>query len=221
MGKHGPCERVKYNGRSFCRYPESPRTELRNYHYNSALRKRLHQVVWEHHNGPIPEGHHVHHKDENTLNNDPGNLECLPRAVHLAGHMDAERHEQCRGYIKKAQAAAPAWHRSEAGREWHRQHGRDAWADRKPVERVCDHCGSKYETLSHDDGNRFCGNNCKSAWRRKAGLDNVEKPCVQCGTAFTANKYSKQITCSRICGGLYRRGKPRARSVRSDCGRVA
>jgi hypothetical protein len=221
MGKHGPCDRVEYNGRSFCRYPESPRAELRNYYYNSSLRKRLHQVVWEHHNGPIPEGHHVHHKDENTLNNAPANLECLPGAAHLARHMDAERRTGLRENIKKAIAAAPAWHRSDAGREWHKQHGRDVWADRKPVDRVCEQCGNKYETLSRDEGNRFCGNNCKSAWRRAARLDHVERNCAHCGGTFTASKYAKTITCSRVCGGLYRRGKPRARSVRSDSRRTA
>lgn len=25
--------------------------------------RRLHRAVWEHHNGKIPNGYHVHHKD--------------------------------------------------------------------------------------------------------------------------------------------------------------
>lgn len=37
----------------------------------------LHQVVWEHHNGPVPDGTVVRHKDVDTAHNDIDNLECL------------------------------------------------------------------------------------------------------------------------------------------------
>jgi len=44
------------------------------------------QVVWETQNGPIPFGAVVHHRDENTLNDDAANLELLSKAKHLATH---------------------------------------------------------------------------------------------------------------------------------------
>ena len=39
--------------------------------------RRLHRAVWEHHNGKIPNGYHVHHKDGDRNNNDISNLELL------------------------------------------------------------------------------------------------------------------------------------------------
>lgn len=43
-------------------------------------------VVWEKHNGPVPKGVVIHHKDRDTLNDDIDNLEALSRADHLATH---------------------------------------------------------------------------------------------------------------------------------------
>ena len=45
-------------------------------------RNLLHRDVWEHHNGSIPDGWDIHHKDEDRENNKIGNLECLPKAEH-------------------------------------------------------------------------------------------------------------------------------------------
>jgi len=43
-------------------------------------------VVWENTHGPIPPGSVIHHRDQNTLNDDLGNLQCLSRKEHLAVH---------------------------------------------------------------------------------------------------------------------------------------
>jgi len=45
-------------------------------------REYLHRNVWKDHNGPIPDGHDIHHKDENKLNNNIGNLEILTTKEH-------------------------------------------------------------------------------------------------------------------------------------------
>jgi hypothetical protein len=42
--------------------------------------------VWEHHNGPIPAGFEVHHKDENKANNDISNLDLMTAVDHAARH---------------------------------------------------------------------------------------------------------------------------------------
>ena len=45
-----------------------------------------HRVVWEEANGPIPDGHLVHHKNDNKLDNRLGNLELLPWGEHTTKH---------------------------------------------------------------------------------------------------------------------------------------
>lgn len=45
-----------------------------------------HRLVWEKHNGPIPEGYVIHHKDGNGLNNSIENLEMMTRAEHVRHH---------------------------------------------------------------------------------------------------------------------------------------
>jgi hypothetical protein len=46
-------------------------------------------VVWEQHNGPLPKGFVVHHRDRKALNDVIDNLEALTRAEHINEH----RHE--------------------------------------------------------------------------------------------------------------------------------
>ncbi len=48
----------------------------------SGDHKWLHMVIWEEYYGLIPENHEVHHRDENKLNNDISNLECLHYTAH-------------------------------------------------------------------------------------------------------------------------------------------
>lgn len=45
-------------------------------------------VVWEIYNGPLKKGLLVHHKDRNTLNDDPRNLQAMTRAQHIEEHRD-------------------------------------------------------------------------------------------------------------------------------------
>lgn len=46
-------------------------------------------VVWELQNGPVPAGHVVHHKNENTLDDTLENLELQSRTDHIETHRDA------------------------------------------------------------------------------------------------------------------------------------
>lgn len=58
---------------------------LRNNGYygrTDAKRTLLHRDVWEFHNGAIPENCDIHHIDEDKLNNNIENLECLQKAEH-------------------------------------------------------------------------------------------------------------------------------------------
>ena len=42
--------------------------------------------VWKSMNGPLPQGHVVHHKDRNTLNDDISNLQSMTRSEHIEEH---------------------------------------------------------------------------------------------------------------------------------------
>ena len=39
------------------------------------------------------------------------------------------------------------------------------------------------------------GHECKSAWRRKSGIDDITKICFKCGKEYIANKYQKTKYC--------------------------
>lgn len=45
-------------------------------------------VVWEELNGPLPDGIVIHHRDKNSINDIPSNLQALTRAEHIEIHRD-------------------------------------------------------------------------------------------------------------------------------------
>lgn len=139
--------------------------------------KRLHRAVWEHHNGRVPKGFHVHHKDHDRSNNSIENLELLDESTHLKEHINDEiRKENGRKQIVLAIEAAKEWHHSEEGKKWHSEHAKQAFKNRKPITYRCTWCGKEFESLriSHT-GNHFCCNNHKAAYRRKKVRDENSK----------------------------------------------
>ena len=66
-------------------------------------KKLLHRLIWEDHNGPIPEGYVIHHIDENKLNNDISNLELMLWSEHNSHHMKGKpKSEETRKKISEA-----------------------------------------------------------------------------------------------------------------------
>lgn len=176
----------------------------KNYHYNSKIRKHLHQYIWETENGKTPEGYEIHHIDLNPLNNDLSNLQIMTikdhKALHSVVSWNEERRQWARENLRKnALPKAIEWQSSEKGREWHKKHYqniKDKFHQR--IDIICEHCG-KEKNVGATKENRFCSNACKSAWRRKAGVDNIVRVCVCCGGNFEVNKYSKTESCSKSC----------------------
>lgn len=149
----------KFNGESFYLCGQ----------YFQRKGKRLHRTVWEYHNGEIPKGYHVHHIDGNRSNNMLENLALMRGRDHLSGHMSSdERRKQSRITVRKAIAAAPAWHKSKEGFDWHSQKAKAYWESAPMNEYVCTYCGKTYQTrnVSHK-GNHFCHANCRAAYRRQ------------------------------------------------------
>lgn len=176
--------------------------------YNGR-RERLHCYVWRYFNGLLPMGYHVHHMDENKGHNDIENLACIFGCTHskyhslkyASGHMEAIAENLAR----RARPKASEWHKSEEGRQWHRKRGLPASVYEK-VEKVCEFCGKKYWTVDHGMS-RFCSNWCKSAARRKSGVDDETRTCQVCGEPFTANRYSSKRFCSVQCRTEFHRSQ--------------
>lgn len=103
-----------FNGRRYRRYPDSPRKSHRRY-FSSGPRL-LHRDIWAHHNQrPVPEGAQVWFQDGDVDNLAVDNLVlATPEMQVLARQMAAD------------------WHRSEVGRDWHREHMKESLA--KPVD---------------------------------------------------------------------------------------
>lgn len=171
------------------------------YYLSAKAHERLHRYIWEYYNGEIPDGYHIHHKDKDKSNNEIDNLVCIPAYDHLSRHahdrLDSNYDDVIRA-LEKARNTAPAWHKSEAGRAWHRQHALNMGFGTAKHEYTCENCGKSFTAIKKET-NRFCSNACKSAYRRKSGVDNETRLCECCGKPFSANKYSTVRTCSREC----------------------
>jgi len=198
---------VRYRGKIYRRYPDSDRWNDRVYFKTNGFEgtpRYLHRTVYEDCFGPIPDGHDVHHKDGNPLNNKIDNLELIPEFDHGSEHakkryLDPAKKAKNEEHLANIRPEAAKWHGSEEGQSWHSERGIANWAMRTPIKKTCDQCGEEFDCMSHRHKDRFCSNNCKSAWRRKSGLDDISKQCVICGGDFIVNKYEKTKTCSESC----------------------
>lgn len=185
------------------------RDKRTGYYLNAKTHERLHRYVWAYYNGAIPDGYHIHHKDENKRNNSLDNLACMPGNAHTSHHSrkyaDENHEKMVENLVENAIPKASAWHKSDEGRAWHRENAARTIMMQKQTEMICDFCGKTYLSFDHST-NRFCSNNCRAAQRRKDGKDNEERTCQWCGKKYTTNRYSKGRTCSRTCR-LYLRWK--------------
>ena len=180
------------------------RDDKTGYYQNCKLKTRIHRYVWAFYNGEIPKGYHIHHKDHDKSNNQIENLEAMTYNKHISMHglERATKHyeEMCENLTLKARPKASEWHGSEEGLAWHGKH----YEEFKDVlhmkkEYICRNCDKTF--LSIRSG--FCSNKCKSAWRRKEGLDNETRICIQCEKEFIVNKYSEAKCCSHSCSNRY------------------
>jgi len=196
----GDADEVEYNGTAFRRYPESENRADRMYYRPSGSHikdgvEALHREVWKDHNGEIPDGHHIHHKDGDPTNNDIENLECVSPQEHAERHPENNLTPEA---INNGIEAAKEWHATEEGREWHSQNAKEMWKDMDAKVGECDQCGDEYEYYTNA---RFCSNACKAKHRRESGVDDETRICEACKQPFTVNKYSEQKSCSRACAG--------------------
>jgi len=210
-------ETVVYKGIKFRRYPESSNWSDANYYRPGSSHikrgvKALHQEIWQDAYGTIPEGCHIHHRDENTANNNLENLQFLTPLQHAHYHaenMSEERLTQARAHINSIRHLASAWHKSEEGRAWHKIIGGMAYENAEYKTYSCQHCSKEFQSNDMQSGHaRFCSSNCKAYARKASGVDNEVRTCKQCGSEFTINKYVKAEFCSRECAFKWRYPEP-------------
>ena len=198
-------ETIDFDGVRYYRYPEAERKSDRRYFRRCG--KYLHRAVWQFHNGPIPKGFQVHHKDEDTSNNDVGNLELLTPKQHVAKHITPERTEASRKHIERIRPLTKAWHRSNEGHKWHVEHGKKVAAGKVPVKKECQRCRAKYLVFNPKQQDKYCSSKCRAYARRERGDDDITRICSMCGGEFVINRYARSKCCSRYCGGQLRRRK--------------
>lgn len=187
-------KKIIYDNRSFTL------GTAKRYYYATVNGKTmaLHRYIYTKFYGAIPDGWHIHHKDENVFNNDRDNLEALPPKKHYELHKETSA-ANGRKNIHKAIAAAPVWHSSDEGIKWHHEHYEQMKHRlHEVIDRTCDFCNAMHQT-TRKKGNAFCSNKCKSAWRRKNKPDKKIATCPTCLKDFETLKYLPNTYCSRQC----------------------
>jgi hypothetical protein len=155
IGSNGlPTQR--FNGKEYYLYPKE--------RYFSKGCNRLHKVVYESFNGKVPKGYQIHHKDSNTWNNNINNLECIEVNKHLSEHGKQRvknNPEWFKSFYEKGVESAKEWHKSDDGKKWHSEHGKEIYAKRIFNKHVCEVCKKEYQTR-HTGRTKYCHQNCKA-----------------------------------------------------------
>ena len=205
-------ETVRYGGVNWRRYPNSSRRTDREYFSRAPDGKRecyLHRQIWVDNHGAIPDGWHIHHKDGNCQNNSLENLECLSPREHIGERHKpwGRRRDELVARLAHIRPLTKAWHASPEGLAKHREIGALAYKNFQGMEKPCAHCGKTFITRKMGHQDIYCSNACKSAARRKSGVDNETRRCACCGVVFIANKYAKTRCCSLSCARRLRYGR--------------
>jgi len=166
----------------------------------------LHRKVWSDHNGPIPEGMVVHHRDGDKGNNEISNLTLLENGYHARQHAQ-KRYDDPIEYTKwleqvkaKAETTAAA-HRTSEARKNHAEANAETWKNSPVREFNCDVCGTLFSARTREFA-KYCSNACKlTAARREKRYRDDPRKCAWCGKEFMGNRHRKwEVCCSVVCG---------------------
>jgi hypothetical protein len=73
----------------------------------------IYRRIYEQHFGPIPKGHHIHHKDGNHSNNHIDNLQCVTAQEHFRLHYDQKDYGACWAMLRTGHIILSEEERSE------------------------------------------------------------------------------------------------------------
>ena len=164
-------ETITYNGFKFQRYPESKNRSERVYYtgWVGKHKKRLHRYIYECEIGIIEKGMHIHHKDENPLNNDISNLEKKEKRKHLSEHYNSKTDEQKaftkNNFIEKVIPCAKIWHSSKEGIDWHREHAKNSLMSDVDIEKNCPNCSVDFKTKVKRQ--KYCTTRCDNKYKAR------------------------------------------------------
>ena len=164
---------IEWNGKTYRRYPQAKQRTHRVYYSRSRDKSGktgfLHREIWESHWGKIPKGFHIHHKDNNPLNNDIKNLQLVTPKEHALLDRNWEKWDY-QSHLEEIRPMTKEWHASEEGKKWHEDHAKNIWENWEYTEKECVVCGKKYKA-AQKNRSKYCHPNCKAtALRRRRGI---------------------------------------------------
>ena len=160
-------------------------------YYTTTL--RLHREVWEEAFGKIPEGSHVHHRNEDKSDNRIENLQLLTRSEHAKLHAE----EKLAPY--REAALIQARHVSEERR-----------LERLRRVLVCKNCGDKYHSGSAHP-RRFCSSKCIEA-ARSTKFGSGKRHCEFCGKVYQPSRRVQRYCSKACCNAAHHERAARSRS---------
>lgn len=140
---------------------------------------RLHRLVWEEAHGPIPNGHHIHHKSGDKTDNRLENLELLSHGEHSAEHFQKN--------------ILP--HRARALRNSLLSRERNA-TKRMLRDIVCARCSAVFHSGSTFPA-KYCSSRCIQA-ARSGAFEGETRKCAFCAETYSAER-RVQLFCSKKC----------------------
>ena len=193
--------KTEFNGRIY---------SLHSTGYLYRGRQALHRVVWEYHNGAIPDGYHVHHVDEDKTNNDIGNLKIISAGDHVNIHrannekarLEAFRNSKkaksaARTNIRKAIAASAELPRSDKQQASAAKGRAAAWVLPRTEQQIA---ASVANLTDAWNAPRTEKQKIQMEAARKLGVEKShrerQETCVNCGESFTTRSNR-----AKYCGG--------------------
>ena len=105
--------------------------------------------------------------------------------------------------LRKARIKAIEFFKTEEGRKRRKEQAKRIQDSRPFIEKKCENCLNNF--LSKCIRQQiFCSKKCKTAFRRKSGIDDISGSCGVCGKDIIFNKYTSNLTCSKQCFLLFK-----------------
>ena len=100
--------------------------------------------------------------------------------------------------MRLARIKASQYWKSEEGKSRRKELALEYISRQPVIESNCPNCHKtfSYQSMSK---RKYCSGTCKSAFRRKIKVDNVEGECIVCKKTFSFNRYILNLACSNKC----------------------